>query len=142
MGRVEGAALLGRVERVRRLIEEWRSAKGSGTPMGDELWEAAVALAREFGVYAVSRSLRVDYGSLKRRVERLGVSPVVESDGSDGPAFVEVSGEQLLGARAEALEVELSRADGARAVLRLRGRETLDVVAFAAMFWGSGSCSR
>lgn len=136
MGRDEGTALLGHVERIRRRIEEWRSSGGSGSPMDEALWHEAVALARQYGVYAISRSLRVDYGALKRRLDREGPAADEARDGSGVPAFVEVRGEQLLSAPSTAVtEVELSRADGARLVMRLRGQEPLDMLALAAAFW-------
>lgn len=135
MGRDEGTAALGQVERVRRRIEQWRAARRSGMPMDEELWDAAVALARQYGVYAISRSLRVDYGALKRRVDQAG-PPVDEPRDVGAPAFVELRGEEILSpAAAAATELELSRADGSRLVVRLAGRESLDLLALAAGFW-------
>jgi hypothetical protein len=135
MGRDDGAALLGHVERVRRRIEEWRSTRGGGSAMDETLWDEAVALAGRYGVYAISRSLRVDYGALKRRLDPRG--PVADEPGESGaPTFVEVRGEELVSRPAAAgTELELSRADGARLVMRLGARESLDLVALAAMFW-------
>ena len=63
MGREEEAALVVEVGRVRGRIDEWRATRRSGSPMPAELWDAAASLAREHGVYPVSRSLHVDYGS-------------------------------------------------------------------------------
>ena len=60
MERDQGAALLTQVERVRRRIEQWRSTRSSGSAMDEALWDEAVALAGQYGVYAIARGLRVD----------------------------------------------------------------------------------
>jgi hypothetical protein len=36
------------------------------------LWAAAVALARQHGLYLMARALRVDYGALKKRMDAAG----------------------------------------------------------------------
>ena len=79
-------------------VECWRESRRKGSAMPGELWEAAVELAAEHGVYAVSRQLRMSYESLRRRVEReTGRGLRDEAGGS----FVEVRAAQLLGSAAE-----------------------------------------
>jgi len=55
----------------------------------ERLWAAAVELAREAGVSRVARALRLDYYSLKRRLEasRRGEESSREEE---RPAFVEI----------------------------------------------------
>lgn len=65
-----------------RRVESWRRRR-SGRRLPGELWGLAVGLARTHGVSPTSRALRLDYKSLRRRVER---TPVVE----EAPAFVEL----------------------------------------------------
>jgi hypothetical protein len=48
------------------------------------LWAAAVALARQHGLYATARRLRIDYGALKKRLDVARVERV------PSPAFVEL----------------------------------------------------
>jgi hypothetical protein len=78
--------------------------------------------------------LRINYENLKKRVD------VAPDDGGDSSAgFVEVEGAQLVGAFETARTVvELSGSDGAKLVVRLLGREDLDVVALAEAFWKRG----
>lgn len=97
--------------------------------MPENLWAAAAAVAREHGVWSVSRALRVNYESLKQRV-----GPASEDTGVAG--FVEVSPGALFGdACARATVVELSSGDGARLMIRMEGQAPLDVSALVAAFW-------
>ena len=98
------------------------------------LWTAAVALAAEYGIYPIARALRLNYETLKARVGR---SADVERTGVTRSAgFVALDGASLLGAAPPAGSVvELVGADGAKLVIRLAGREALDVRGLAAAFW-------
>ena len=144
MGREGGEALPKRVETVRQGIEAWRAQRPKLAPMPDELWSAAVGLAREHGVYAVARSLRVDYGALKRRVGQAEEGAAGREWCAGG--FVQVSGSQLLETESAAERsgtadsvVELMHADGSRMVVRLGGGEPVDVVGLAGAFWRRGA---
>lgn len=105
--------------------------------MPEELWEAAVSAAREHGIWAVSRALRVNYESLRSRVDgraRKGRS-VTRGRGD----FVEIDGAQVLGAsQGGTATLELSRPDGASLTIRLEGRGAVDLLALAEVFWRSG----
>jgi hypothetical protein len=48
------------------------------------LWAAAIILARQHGLYTTARGLRVDYGSLKKRLDGVGAGRV------PSPPFVEL----------------------------------------------------
>ena len=130
----ENAARSVRVETVRRRVEHWRRVRNRRSPMPAPLWTAAVALAAEHGIYPIARALRLNYETLKARVGR---SADVERTGVTRSAgFVAVDGASLIGAGPPAGSVvELSGADGAKLVIRLAGREALDVRALAAAFW-------
>lgn len=70
------------MERVRQRFEQWRRTRTPGrSPIPASLWAAAVALAREHGVYTTSQLLRLDYAALKRRL-----SPTAGDRKSVGPA--------------------------------------------------------
>jgi hypothetical protein len=106
--------------------------------MPEPLWEAAVAAAREHGVWGVSRALGVNYQSLRSRVGGLARG---ERGRASGPAgFVELDGAQVLGAaEREVTTLDLSRPDGARMTIRLEGRGRLDLPALAEALWRSGA---
>ena len=76
----------GPVAHLQRQLEQFRSTQPSRTRLPESLWQAAVELARQHGVYPVAHPLRLDYTRLK---ERLGDSPTVRRKATK-PAFVEL----------------------------------------------------
>ena len=73
------------LQHTRRRIARWRETRTHrGAPMPAALWAAAVALARQYGLYTAARTLRIDYGSLKKRLDTAGAGRVPT------PAFVEL----------------------------------------------------
>src|SRR5580692_9971829 len=60
------------VAQLQRQLEQFRSAQPGRTKLPESLWQAAVELARQHGVYPVAHPLRLDYTRLK---ERLGGIP-------------------------------------------------------------------
>jgi hypothetical protein len=55
-------------------LDQFRSTRPRRTKLPESLWQAAVELARQHGVYSVAQPLRLDYMGLKKR---LGGAPVV-----------------------------------------------------------------
>jgi hypothetical protein len=74
------------VAQLQRQLEEFRSAQPGRTKLPESLWQAAVELARQHGVYPVAHPLRLDYTRLKKR---LGGSPTLRRKATK-PAFVEL----------------------------------------------------
>jgi hypothetical protein len=54
------------VEEVRAGLEEWRQSRQRRAAIPDELWSAAIEVARRDGVGRTATALRLDYGKLKR----------------------------------------------------------------------------
>jgi hypothetical protein len=75
------------VVQLQRQLEQFRNTQSARTRLPESLWETAVELARQHGVYRVAHPLRLDYTRLK---ERLGVSPTVRRKKTTKPAFVEL----------------------------------------------------
>jgi len=74
-----------------RQIEQWRSSRPHRMPMPEPLWTLAANLAAQYGVAQVSRFLRLDYYSLKERIqpeERHWIT--VSESRSSGPTFIEL----------------------------------------------------
>jgi len=67
-------------------LDQIRSTQPRGKKLPDTVWQAAVELAREHGVYSVARHLRLDYAGLKKRLG--GVSHRRRK--TRKPAFVEL----------------------------------------------------
>ena|SRR5437773_8784993 len=57
------------IQELSRQIEQWRSTRPHRMPMPEPLWTVAANLARQYGVGRVARFLRLDYYSLKERLQ-------------------------------------------------------------------------
>jgi hypothetical protein len=49
-------------------LDQFRSTQARRTKLPESLWQAAVELARQHGVYSVAHPLRLDYMGLKKRL--------------------------------------------------------------------------
>jgi hypothetical protein len=70
---------------LRHRLAEWRKDHSRRTPLPEEVWKAAVELARRHGVYRTARSLPIDYVNLRKRVNGAAPPTTVAH-----PEFVEV----------------------------------------------------
>lgn len=55
---------------LQRRLTEFRSTQPRRAKLPESLWQAAVELARQHGVYPVAHPLRLDYVGLKKRRKR------------------------------------------------------------------------
>ncbi len=74
------------IVQLQRQLDQFRSTQPRRTKLPESLWQTAVELARQHGIYTVAHPLRLDYMGLKKR---LGGVPIVRRKGSK-PAFVEL----------------------------------------------------
>ena len=74
------------IAQLQRQLDQFRSTQPRRTKLPESLWQAAVELARQHGVYSVAHPLRLDYMGLKKR---LGGSPSLRRKATE-PAFVEL----------------------------------------------------
>jgi hypothetical protein len=74
------------IAHLQRQLDQFRSTQSQRTKLPESLWQAAVELARQHGVYAVAHPLRLDYMGLKKR---LGGVPSFRRKATK-PAFVEL----------------------------------------------------
>ena len=56
------------IVQLQRQLEQFRSSQPQRTKLPETLWQAAVELARQHGIYPVAHPLRLDYMGLKRRL--------------------------------------------------------------------------
>ncbi len=139
-----------RLEALRRRFERWRGIRKARSPIPDPLWAGAVKLVGTYGLCRTARTLRLDYYSLKKRVEAASIvghgrptstgarrrCPVdaraVAAAGSDGATFVELpspaypSGECL---------VELENPAGGKMRVHLKGVALPDLTVLTRSFW-------
>ena len=70
---------------LRHRLIEWRKDHSRRMPLPDDMWTAAVELARRHGVYRTARSLPIDYATLRKRLN-VALPPTTRAR----PEFVEV----------------------------------------------------
>ena len=114
--------------RGRTRFEAWRRTRAVGARIPQRLWSLAVKLADAHGLNRTASALRLDYYTLKRRVES-----TKSGARSATPAFVELSPPSLAAA-GECL-IEFEDHSGATMRIHLRGCELPDVVALGRSFW-------
>ena len=93
------------IVQLQRQLDQFRSSQPRRTKLPESLWQAAVELARQHGLYPVAHPLRLDYMGLKKR---LGGVPMIRRKATK-PAFVE-----LVAPHATALEDCLIEFESAR----------------------------
>ena len=117
-------------------LRQFRSTHPVRTRLPEPLWQAAVELARQHGIYMVAHSLRLDYSNLQKRLggvpspRRIAGSgdsetevrtqrrrAVVGDSGSAAPVFVELA----RSAGADEYVIEFESGAGARMCVRWRG---------------------
>jgi hypothetical protein len=72
---------------LQRQLEDFRSSQPGRVKLPESLWQAAVGLARQYGIWPVAHPLRLDYMRLKKR---LGAVPPSHRRKATPPAFIEV----------------------------------------------------
>ena len=95
--------------KLQRQLEDFRSSQPRRTKLPASLWQAAVELAQQYGIYPVAHSLRLDYMGLKKRPGQ--VAPPDRQKVAT-PAFVELVAAQP--ATLEECVIEFESARGAK----------------------------
>jgi len=99
--------------------------------MPEALWAEVVVLARRHGLYKIARGLPVDYGALKRRLDRREAS----GGGTRSTDVIEFTSARFgVSSESPVFEVEVMEPDGARMVVRLPGTAAMDVVGLVGAF--------
>jgi hypothetical protein len=104
--------------RARDQLTAWRRTKKPRSRIPQRLWELAVKLAAKHGLHRTAQALKLDYYSLKKRVE--AVEPGLDEG---GPAFIE-----LPSALAAVQECVIELEDGAVSLrVSLKGCDAADI---------------
>lgn len=115
-----------------RRFAKWRRMRKPGTRIPEPLWTSAVKLAATHGLHPTASALRLDYYSLKRRLERTALAPSAQP-AENGPAFMEWTAPGASGLREWSIDFETDA--GARMRIHGKGGDALDVVGLARSFW-------
>jgi hypothetical protein len=120
------------IDEVRTRFESWRQTRKGKARIPDELWSAAVQLARRDGVNQTATALHLDGGKLKRRMMATGSVP----DKTMPPAFVEMMMPQAVGGSECTIELE-----GRNGKLRInwKGATAADLAGLSRALWDVAS---
>ena len=118
------------IDEVRARFVEWRQNRQGKSPIPDELWSAAIDLARKNGINQTAAELHLDGGKLKRLMAAKATS------GKAAPAFVE-----LLTPRAMSLPECMIELEGRRGKIRiqLKGVSASDLAGLSRALWEAAS---
>ena len=120
------------LESTRRRFERWRVTHRSRSRIPEALWTSAVRAATRYGLNLAARALRLDYYSLKKRVE--AAASCGGSDPQDVATFVELPPSVPAGSSECSLELE--HPGGAKMRVHIKGMPAPDLAALSRSFWG------
>lgn len=102
------------------------TAAGWAGSDAEDLWEAALNLACEWGPYRAAQVLGLSYSTVKRRPEAR--EPELTAEDSTGPAFVEVLSPMMAG-QGIACVLEVEAASGTRVRVEVKDIPTRELLA-------------
>jgi hypothetical protein len=118
-----------------RQIEQWRRTRPYRMSMPETLWTLAASVARQHGLARVARFTRLDYYSLKERIEVLKQSSSATSVVK--PTFIEL--QPLPVNPVSECTIELEHPRGRRMRIHIKGAPMPDVTALSRTLWGMKS---
>ena len=125
------------LEVVRSQFETWRKRRRQRGRIPEALWQAAAELCKEYPVYEVSRSLRLNYNGLKHRAPEVARERGGAVEQRPDFGFVRLD----LGAPMTSSEclVEMEAPNGARMRMSWKGvPRDFDPVELGRAFWRQG----
>jgi hypothetical protein len=118
------------LEQVRQRFESWRQRRKKRTRIPQNLWQAAIALSEEYSICHLSKTLRVNYTTLKSKVENANTTEEGPSDTL--PArFIELPAPVV---PLRESTIEMIKSDGAVMRVHVKGADCLDLVELGRAF--------
>jgi len=94
-------------------LEQWRCTQPPRSKLPDSIWQSAADMAKQYGIYAAAKALRLDYVGLKKRVLGSATPRRKPAHGKSAqPAFLELIAQP--GEKAEDYLVEFESSRGAK----------------------------
>lgn len=127
------------LERLRRRFDRWRQARDGRSRIPEALWASAVKTVGRYGLHPTARALRLDYYSLKRRVDAEGsrdgsgrreAKSAADKIGRRG--FIELA--PVASASSPECILELEHPGGAKMRVQLKGMRAPDPAALIRSF--------
>jgi len=119
------------LEQTRQRFEQWRKARPSLSPIPKALWALAVKMAEEHGVSRTAQTLRLDYYTLKERLQAAGGLARLPRSTS---AFVELLPQP---SGLSPCTIELENGQGAKMRIHLARPEAVDLLALSRSLWSA-----
>jgi len=113
---------------LRRQLDHWRHGQPRRKRLPQELWEKAVALAREHGINKTAHTLGLKYNSLKKHLD--GAAPATGNPGRAKPDFLELLPGGLTSSSLECT-IEWEDGNGGKVRMHVKGMAVSDLVALA-----------
>jgi hypothetical protein len=114
------------LSRLEQRFASWRRTRASGARIPERLWKAAVKSAAAHGLNRTARILKLDYYSLKKRVDDA-------SSQGEASSFVELASSSL--PMVSECVIELEDAAGSRMRVQVKGLNLPDVLTLSRDFW-------
>ena len=121
----EDDALAQEVRDLARRVSRWQRRRVGRARMPEDLWEAALDVACEWGPYRAAQVLGLSYSTVKRRLETRELGPGAEE--AEGPAFVEVLS-PLMAGQGVSCVLELEAASGTRVRVEVKEIPTRELL--------------
>jgi hypothetical protein len=135
-GQLPGNQLPGELLKLQGRFAAWRDQRRAGQRIPVTLWNDASKLAEKLGLHRTASVLKLDYYSLKKRLEQNSKNTQPKNtQPSEIQSFVELSTPLLSDSRQ--CTIELEDLAGARMRICLKGYDAPDVVALSQQFWES-----
>jgi len=116
----------------RRQLDHWRSQQpNKRTRLPKELWQQAVALAKEHGLNKTARALGLKYYSLKKHLDEAGAAN--ESSVKPQPNFIELLGGTMSPGLMECT-IEWSDGGGSTVRMHIKGAGLTELTSLASVF--------
>ena len=120
--------------KLRRQLDSWRESQPGRARVPARVWELAAAQARTHGVSRVSRTLRLSFYKLRRRIQEPASLPTGPAVPSGFIELAPVTGPDLSGG---VCVIELCDGGQSRMTIRLSG-ESPALLRLAEAFWRRG----
>jgi hypothetical protein len=120
MGGSQHGELPAELVRARARFQSWRRTRQPKSRIPEALWALAVKLTSAHGLHRTARALKLDYYSLKKRVEASQARKAAKR-----PAFIELPAAVMAGRECV---IELEDAAGVSLRVHLKGYDAADVV--------------
>ena len=118
------------LEQVRQRFEFWRKRRKKRTRIPQNLWQAAIALSEEYSICHLSKTLRVNYTTLKSKVENANATEEGPSHTLATP-FIEF---QAPAAPFIESTIEMIKSDGSVMRMHVKGAGAFDLVEMGRAF--------